>query len=232
MKCFIHSKIVSAGSQIIRRSRRLAGLLLAGVGMAGPAAADTVVINFDSVDASGGAVDATSYLATYGITLTNVSNPGTVAIYSDVVVSYVSASSSPNFLLQQVGGAPAESFTMDFSTPLQSLSFTRIENVTSNQVAEWTATAYSGSTPLSSESEPMGVGSFTPATYTFNGPDITSLTISADGDGVAGITSAPIDDLTLTTAVPEPSTYTALLGVAALGFAAVRRKWMAAQAVR
>lgn len=225
MNLSIRNVIVSICSPIFRNSRRLAGLLLFGTSLT--VAADTVVINFDSVDASGGGVDATSYLATYGITLSNVSSPGTVAIYSDVDVSYVSASSSPNFLLQQVSGAPPESFTMDFSTPLQSLSFTRIENVTSNQVAEWTATAYSGSTPLSSESEPMGVGSFTPATYTFTGPDITSLTISADGDGVAGITSAPIDDLTLTTSVPEPATCAVLLGLAAWALATVRRQQVA-----
>jgi hypothetical protein len=231
MNFFIRNKIVSVRPQIIRNFLRFAGPLLLGLGMALPAAADTIVINFDGVDASGGAVDATSYLATYGITLTNVSSPGTVVIYSDVVFPYVSASSSPNFLVQQVGGAPAESFTMDFATPLQSVSFTRIENVTSNLVAEWTATAYSGSTALSSESEPLGVGPFTPATYTFNGPDITSLTISADGDGVAGITSATIDDLTLTTAVPEPSTCAMFLGVAALGLAAFRRMRMAAPAI-
>jgi hypothetical protein len=221
MNISIRSKTVSLYSHLLRSLIRWAGPLLFGV--ASTATASVVVLDFDSVDASAGPVDATSYLASYGITLTDVSSPGTVDIFSDVAFPYVSASSSPNFLLQQVGGAPAESFTMDFSTPLDSLSFTRVENTTPNLVAGWTATAYSGSTIVGTASESFGLGSFSPATYTLDGPDITSFTISADGFGSAGITSATIDDFTMTT-VPEPSTYAALLGGAALGLAVVRRK--------
>jgi len=222
MNISIRAKTVSVFSQILRGAIRWAGLLLLGTACTA-ATASVVVLDFDSVDASAGPVDATSYLASYGITLVNVSSPGTVLIYSDVNFPFVSASSSPNFLLQQVGGAPAESFTMDFSTPLDSLSFTRVENTTSNLVAGWTATAYDGTTIVGTASELFGEGSFSPATYTLDGPDITSLTISADGFGSAGITSATIDDFTMTT-VPEPATCAELLGVVALGLAVMRRQ--------
>lgn len=222
MNTYLRTQTASVRARVFRNLIRLAGPLLFGI--AGTAAAGTVVIDFDSVDASAGPVDATSYLDSYGITLANVSAPGTVLIYSDVNFPYVAASSIPNFLLQQVGGAPPESFTMDFSTPLDSLSFTRIANTTPNLVAAWTATAYSGSTAVGNYSEAMGEGPFTSANYTFTGPDITSLTISANGGGTAGITSATIDDLTLVTSVPEPATDAVLVGVATLGLAAVRRK--------
>src|ERR1017187_7794762 len=85
-------------------------------------------INFDSVNASSGPVDATAYLASYGITVTGISptGGGTVyyagapIIYSDTAFfgsGVAFPSSPPNFLTQQenYGG---ESYTMNFSTPL------------------------------------------------------------------------------------------------------------------
>jgi len=226
MNLSIRTQTVSGSGQNIPASIAAACALLLGFALQATAHAQTV-INFDSVDASGGGVDATGYLSGFGITLVNVSHPGTVDIFDDQVSNFQSASSGTNFLLQQVGGAPAESFTMDFATPLTSLSFTRIENVTNNLVAAWTATAFAGSTPLTSYSESLGLGPFTPHTYVFSGPGITSLTISANGANVAGITSAAIDDLTLTpAAVPEPSIYAMLLGAMSLGFATFRRKKM------
>lgn len=194
--------------------------------------AATITVNFDTVDASLGPVDSTAYLASYGITLSSVSPGGStiytgqVGIFDDDFMPYEQASSGDNFLLQQTSGAPAVSYTLNFSTALTSLSFTRVKNITPNLVAAWTATAFSGTTALSSVSEGFGLGSYSAATYSFAGPNITSLRVSANGYGAAGIASAMIDDLVLTSSAPVPDAANTL-GLTALSagllFAARRR---------
>src|SRR3954464_12378299 len=86
-------------------------LLLASLLMFATALTSTaspITLNFDSVNAGNG-VDATAYLASFGITLANVSS-GSVYIFSDqnFYGSGVVAASSPhNFLLHgPAGGAP------------------------------------------------------------------------------------------------------------------------------
>ena len=163
-------------------------------------------VNFDSVNANSGPVDATAYLASYGITLTGTTNP--VYIWSDTNFTALQASSGTNFLLQQVGGSPdGISYTLDFSTPLTSFSFTRVASVTPNEVAEWTATAYDNVTSVDSAQEAIYSGADASQTYTLTGAAITSVTITANGNNTAGVSSAPLDDFVLTQAVPEPSTW-------------------------
>lgn len=188
-------------------------------------------INFDSVNAENGDVDATAYLASYGVTLTNVSNPGTVHIISDnnfYGSGVVIASSPHNFLMQNVGGSPnGISYTLNFSTGLTSLSFTRIAIPSFSAVAQWTATAYDGSTALGSVGENFSFGLTGAHTYTLSwlGMDITSLTITANGFNFAGISSAPLDDFIGTpAATPDAGSTLPLLGFASLGLVALRRK--------
>jgi len=170
-----------------------------------------IAVDLDSVDANLGPVDATTLLASYGITLTNLTNP--VSIWSDTNITYLAASPGTNFLLQQVGGSPdGISYTLDFSTPLTSFSFTRIASVDSNAVAQWTATAYDNLTSVGSVGEAAFGGTEASADYTLSGADITSVTITANGSGYAGISSAPLDNIVLTQAVPEPSTWAMLTG--------------------
>ncbi len=196
--------------------------------------ASTIVVNFDSVDASGAPIEASAYLASYGITLTAVSplgtnpNNGQVAIWSDDFMPYEKASSGDNFLLQQTSGAPAISYTLNFSTALDSVGFTRVRNITSNLVAGWTASAYSGSIFVTSVGEGFGGGSFSAATYTLTGPNITSLVISANGYGAAGIASAMIDDLTLTSSasVPDSADTLGLMALAAALLFTARRRFI------
>lgn len=174
-----------------------AGLLL--MGTPPNASANSITINFDSVDASAGGVDPTAYLAAYGITLSGVS-PSPPLIYSDQDFygnGTVVASSGDNFLEQQ-SAVYGGSFTLNFSVPLTALQFTRIASLTPNSVGVWTATAYSGGTALSTVGEPNGGGSYSPAIFSFTGTDITSLTVSGNGYGSAGISSVMMDDLILT----------------------------------
>jgi hypothetical protein len=165
--------------------------------------ASPVPLNFDSV-AAGSGVDATAYLSSFGITLTNVSS-GSVNIFSDqnFYGSGVVAASSPhNFLLHgPAGGAPnGATYTLNFSAPLASVSFTRIAQTTNNLVAQWSATAFAGATFVDVVGEDLFGGTEPAQLYSIpsGGLGITSLAISANGYNIAGIPSLPLDDLTLT----------------------------------
>jgi hypothetical protein len=207
------------------RRARILGLSCALlVGSALSAAASVITIDFDSV-AAGGGIDPTAYLASYGVTLSGVS-PSDPLIYSDQAfygTGVVDASSGNNFLLQQ-SAVNGGSFTLNFATALTNLEFTRIQNLTYNLVGTWSATAYAGSTVVGSVSEPFGLGPFTPATYSFSGAGITSLTVSGNGFGSAGISSAMIDDIKMTS-VPDASSTLALLGLSFSAFALMRRRF-------
>src|SRR5213592_1803286 len=102
------------------KSLLLASLLMFAAALT--STASPIVLNFDSVDASSGPVDATSYLASFGITLSNVTPAGTVLIFDDRWFDgggVVAASSPHNFLLQGVAGSPnGISYTLNFSAPL------------------------------------------------------------------------------------------------------------------
>jgi hypothetical protein len=169
--------------------------------------AQTIYMNFDSVNAGSG-VDATAYLASFGVTLTNVSNPGSVHIKNDTNFygsGAVFASSPHNFLIQEVGGSPpGVSYTLVFGTPLQNLSFTRCAVGNYVETPVWTATAYAGSTAVGS----VGVCCIdsdtgqAAKTYTLTGPGITSLTITGNGENSAAMASAPLDDFYMTPETP------------------------------
>ena len=184
---------------VLLRAMAAAGILCA----VGRMDAQPIYMNFDNVNAGSG-VDATAYLASFGIALTNVSNPGSVYVVNDTNFygsGVVFAPSPPNFLLQSVGGSPpGVSYTLAFSTPLQSLSFTRCAINGSTETPIWTATAYAGATPVGS----VGVccidsDTGQPAhTYTLTGPGITSLTVTGNGAGSAAMASAPLDDFYMT----------------------------------
>ncbi|HSY17297.1 MAG TPA: hypothetical protein VK815_03145 [Candidatus Acidoferrales bacterium] len=167
-------------------------------------AGEPVYMNFDNVNPGAG-IDATPYLASFGITLTNVSQPGSVYIVADTNyygTGSVTASSPHNFLLQSVGGSVPCSYTLNFGTPLQSVTFTRITITNTFETPIWTATAYAGANVVGS----VGVccidsDSGQPAhTYTISGHGITSLTVSGNGNGSAAAASAPLDDFYM---VPE-----------------------------
>ena len=190
--------------------------------------ADSVNINFDSVDTSSGPVDATNYLASFGVTLSGENPAGTVDIFSDQAYygnNFVVASSENNFLFQSNNSQP-NTYTLTFASPLESFGFTRIAYSSAGDglLAGWSADAYSGATLLDSVSEPYGAefGGKPAALYTLSGDQyITSVTFSANGFGVAGVSSAPIDNLVLTT--PEPSSWA--LGLLAIGtFFYLRRR--------
>jgi hypothetical protein len=105
---------------------------------------------------------------------------------------------------------------------LTSFSFTRIAINVPTAVAQWTATAYAGGSPVASVGENFFSGTEASQMYVLAGAGITSVTISASGYDFAGIASAPLDDFGLTQ-VPEPSV--AILLVAG-GLLVFRRRWL------
>jgi hypothetical protein len=210
------------------------GIVVSCLSLQANRASAQTILNFDSVDASAGQVDATSYFASYGITETALIAGSAIDIYSDVNYGgddAAIASSAPNFV--ETTGGNSNSVLLTFSTPLTSLSFTRIEETgtgAGNSFGAWSAEVFSGATEIGSASA-SGYSIFNnninPAqTYTFTGADITS--IEFDGNDYIGNTpfygsqGILMDDLTLTP-VPEPSSL-ALSCLGLLGAFAWRRR--------
>jgi hypothetical protein len=210
------------------KSTLFAALAAATALWAAPYATATVVtLDFESVAPNAG--NGTAYLSSYGITLSNISPSGPSGV---VDIRNISSSYSPgslwvndNFLMPDGGGAPPCSYTMNFSTPLQSISFERIATP-SNLSTEplWSATAYAGVVPVGTVGESLGSWGNSPAnSFTLTGNGITSLTVSSNGFFFTGIGSVPLDDFVLTQ-VPEPSTISiAALSLISLGFVALRQ---------
>jgi hypothetical protein len=169
----------------------------------------TVTLNFDSI-AGAGCVDATSYLASFGVTVTEQSS-GTVVstgsagqcFHGDVVVP-----SAPRALYVQ-NNRPVR-FSLNFDRPLISVSFVRARlNAGPNGVntVGWTATAY---TAAGTEIDSVGEDARTayspnfiaPASFTLTGAGIRSVNFvrtNPRADNASfGVSFAVLDDLVLT----------------------------------
>src|SRR5438105_283175 len=106
------------------KSILFAALAAAAALWAVPATA-AVTLDFDSVAPNAG--NGPAYLNSYGITLTNVTPPGPSGVVD--IYNYSGSGSlwvNDNFLQQSGAGAVACSYTLNFSTPLQSFSSARI----------------------------------------------------------------------------------------------------------
>ena len=137
-----------------------------------------VTINFDSLNASTGDADPTSYLAGYGITVTLGPNSKLV-VESDIVFPYLHPTTEHNFLaLLRTANPQVDSATLNFATPLSSISFDRIA-ATGLLTPQWSATAYDAEGhAVGSVGESFGNGWSTPVTYTISGSGIKQLTLS------------------------------------------------------
>jgi branched-chain amino acid transport system substrate-binding protein len=164
-----------------------------------------VRINFDAIDASANPVSGTTlhnYLARFGVTISDLTG-GTRAVVDDDRRSYgggvVFASSPHNFFSDYYLNAP-NSFTLNFSTPADSVNFTRIAGGPFPTIyASWTATALGASGQvLSSVSEfSPGDANFPAKVFTLRGPGVAKVRWDSDGFGVAAFSAVLLDDLTL-----------------------------------
>src|ERR1035438_9700241 len=103
------------------------GWLAVTAGSMGSANAATVFINFDSVSVPAGqSVDATSYLASFGIGFVPITSGASPAIFNTTGLVF-SAVSPPNvFAANGPAGVTTLSYELTFSQLLTSFSFVRV----------------------------------------------------------------------------------------------------------
>ncbi len=174
--------------------------------------APAIVLDFDKakdgtpLDVSlTGKLVANSYLASYGVTLSDVA-PATQLAILDLRKLYeghaIRAASGTN-ALGHIGSNDPISFTLNFKTPLQKVTFARptlIAGPTGITFPEWKATALDGDgRALGSVGEPGGgYYSDSPATtFILKGPGIKAIRFNSNNHHFAAFHAAIIDDLTL-----------------------------------
>lgn len=177
-----------------------------------PAQGAPIVLNFDKtkdgapLDVSlTGKLVANSYLASYGVMLSDVT-PGTQIAILDLRKQYegqaIRAASGTN-ALGQVGSNDPISFTLNFKTPLQKVTFVRptlIAGPTGVTFPEWKATALDAAGRALGDVGAPGGGYYSdsPAvTFTLKGPGIKAIRFDSDNHHFAAFNAAIIDDLTL-----------------------------------
>lgn len=199
--------------RLTRTALAVALTVLIGV-LAAPsyAQAPPIVLNFDSVDASAGAVDATSYFTSIGATLSDVTLGTSVQIINNKNLYGGQAAvptSAPN-LIQQSGtaGCGPVSFRLVLATSataysVASVSFNRAMLLAGPSGVihpAWSAHALDSSgTEVATVGEPL-IASFSnvpPQPFTLTGPDIRSVRFDSNCMGIAGFSGALIDDLIL-----------------------------------
>ncbi|RLL54055.1 HYR domain-containing protein [Mariprofundus sp. EBB-1] len=178
-----------------------------------PAPSAVVTVDFDSLDTTAGRVSGAAldnYLAGFGITITSqVGATLTVASADPALPNFggqnVVASSSPN-VLEMFPGNTNVSFTLEFSTPIDSLSFTRAARCTSLAYPPWDAVVKNSLGVVIGTASESGGGTgascaspFPPAqVLSFTGPGIKSLTIDSGNFGFYGRQGPALDDLVMT----------------------------------
>lgn len=163
--------------------------------------AHAVLVNFDSVDASAGAVTGApvvSYLAGFGITLIA---PNLTPTILQTQGNQVPAPSLPNYF--GVGGPGTGFFyTFEFASPVNSVSFTTPALGSGSTMAEFSATAYDAANQVLSQVSRRLSGPNVPqATWTLNGPNIDHIVFFSNVQNFAG-SNLIFDDFTFTPVVP------------------------------
>lgn len=213
--------------------------LVTALGFSGVASAASISVNFDALDASVNPVTGSTlanYLADYGITVSGVTAGITTNVFDvSMFPAPVSiATPSLNNIFATMGDWSAygsETFTLNFSNPVNNFGFTRV-GVPYSLLGPgtWAATAYNASNQSLG-----GVGenllfnygeSPSMQTFAMNFQGISHVTFWGNDNGMGGFGTPPLDNLTFeTSAVPIPAAAwlfgSGLLGL--IGFARCKR---------
>lgn len=198
-------------SMIVGRVTYQAGFIVSAMlALAMVAQASTFTLNFDTPPLGPGVeLDATSYLNSFGITLSNVT-PGSFVWLIGEGGGLPIATSPPNYFNQFNGNNP-ETMTLNFPIPLSSITFYRT-GLTFDSKPQWSAEALNAhgmvldavGEPLTSTFAPIP-----PKLFVLTGANITALQIDSNNGGFTNLSGVPIDDMTLVTqaaTTPEPQT--------------------------
>lgn len=208
-----------------------------------PVGGTPVLVNFDALNATGGPITGPAldtYLAGFGITLSNIVGPAGPSVYDAttnvfVAPNYFGPPTMPNFIWQPTTNNPI-GYQMDFATSLTSISITRTAmqatiGGSGLVAAPWSARAIDalGNT-LATAGEPLTSYFVNVPAQTFTlskpvgGADIAALVIERTSVNVsAGLNAAPLDDFLLTP-VPEPGGLLFVGGAALAGTAVIGRR--------
>ena len=180
------------------------------------AQAGVSVINFDALDASGGAVGGvalSNYLAGFGVAITNATLGSRVEAVNDSTFASSAAamaSSLPNLLTQDGLNTPV-SFSFVLASAAQSVSFTRAALVAGPAGVihpQWTAHIFDAKgLELESVTEPLLNSRLNvPArTFTLSGTNIHSIRFDSDSQGTASFSAVLLDDLIISNAPVTPA---------------------------
>jgi uncharacterized repeat protein (TIGR03803 family) len=176
-----------------------------GVGAGG----NSLVVNFDALDATGGPVtDLSGYLEGYGMSVTGLSAGTELAVENQGLIAggnAVAASSPPN-VVTQIGSSGPVSYIVDFTPWLTNFGFTRPELLANPFVSHpaWTATAYDAAGVVLGQVGEGQIGSYTNvAARVFplpgGGAGIASVQFASAGTGLTTFNGMVADDFVLTT---------------------------------
>ena len=193
--------------------------------------ASIVAINFDSLapsPATGLDSALVSYLAGFGITVSNISSGTRLAVIDEDAFygGGVVTASSPRNVFTQTGSNDPDSYTLGFSTPLTSFGLTRAGlTAGSSGVTHpwWRARAFDSSgVELASVGEEILASYSNVPTRAFtltapSGSTISSVRIDSDNRHFAAFNTAVLDDFILTTSAATNTPPTVTLSAPANG---------------
>ncbi len=178
------------------------------------------VINFDAVDATSkniGTTNLAAYLATYGVTVTNITTGSRLEIANvkNIAGGSVIVAGSPENVLAQSSRGGSVSYTLNISTPVESIRFTRPQLLAGSYgvtFPQWRARAFNSSgTELMSVGESLFYSSTNVSAQVFElaASGISTIRFDSDGQSRSTVSGLVIDDLILNTnAGTRPMTVT------------------------